>query len=384
MRVSVTTVGPKKHILRWREDGRQPSKTVNGTAREAHALAEKIEERLAGGIKDATKITLRDIAVMYLADGTPRWADSTLIGYTAEWNTAEPYVGDITITNLRTTHIKRLFATLAAKGIGQESQRKTLTRIRAIINFAIDEDLVARNVADRVKMPKKPVPEQFRPATPDEIERARAIYIERGQRRDAMIWSLLGFQVVRVNEVFGLRRKSVDLENGTLTIDARLTIKLDDDEKKIGTIADGDKRHRSRVIDLHPSIVAELREYIMSIGNPDDDELLFSNDDGEPMTRSQYDSWRRNRFKRTAKLVGRGDLTPKMLRHSSVSIYLHCLGAGKLAFIARQAGHSQTMLLNRYSHEIDGLEDGWGLSVEQVIQNARAAVRDRQGRVMLG
>lgn len=370
-------IAGKKYRLRWREGGKQPSRTVNGTERTAQRLAIQIEDRLEAGIPDASKLTVNDVAIDYFRAGKSRWSDKTRVGYLQEYNAnVKADLGEVKIAKLRKIHVDNWLAAMSKRKVGRASQRKALQRLRAIIKFAMGHDLVMRNVAELAEMPKPPVPKVIDPPTAEEIERARTIYLSRGQLRDATIWSLLGYQTTRPGEVFGLRAKCVDLENAKLRIDARLTLELGDDEEMGAAIADGDKRLLSRSIDLHPSVVADLREYMLSIGNPTGDELVFPYEKtGEPMTKSQYDSWRRNRFKRTAKAAGiSADVTPYILRHAAVSIALHCIGVHRIAYIAGQAGHSQTMLLRTYSHEIDGMEETWGLSVEQVIQNARAAV----------
>lgn len=381
-KVSIQWPEPGKAKLRWREGGRHRSKTVNGSERDAERMRVRIEDRLAGRVADPEYTTLRDVADAYFATmpHLREWAHRTLYEYRVEYDTnIAPYLGDCTMHNLRRATVENWLVELRRRGVGAASRRKALKRLRTILKFGVGREYVSKNVAALVDLPKPPPKRIVVPLTPLQIEIARAERIRAGHPRDALLFSLIGYQGLRSGEAFGLRAGSVDVNRRRLLIDARVTLALDEHDGTVapsGVLAAGTKTNTIREVRLHGPVAAELSAYLLSLGRPSDETLLFPNRHGEPFSKSQYDAWRRKRFKPAVSAAGRPDATPYTLRHSAASLLLW--SGRTINYVARELGHSPAMSMQTYQHVIEDLEFDERTPVDEAIRRARAEVAGRR------
>lgn len=381
-KVSIQWLEPGKAKLRWREGGKHRSKTVNGSERDAERMRIRIEDRLAGRVADPEHTTLAEVADAYFAT-MPHlrdWAHRTLYGSRVEYDTnIAPYLSDCTMHDLRHVTVEDWLVELRRRGVGAESRRKALKRLRAILKFGVGRDYVSKNVAASVDLPKPPPKRTIVPLTPLQIEIARAERIRLGNPRDALLFSLIGYQGLRPGEAFGLRVGSINLKRQRLLIDARVTLGLNSSDGTVsenGVLAAGTKTNTTREVTLHGPVTAELSVYLLSLGRPSDVTLLFPNRHGEPFAKNQYDAWRRKRFKPAFGSAGRSDATPYMLRHSAASLLLW--SGRTINYVAREFGHSPAMSMRTYQHVIEDLEFDERVPVDEAIRRARAEVAGRR------
>lgn len=379
-KVSLTTIAARKHVLRWREGGRHRQATVNDSLRVAERQRAVIEDRLRSGIADASRLTVADIGEMYLANRKPQVTDKTMLGYSDQWERlVEPYLGAHRLDLLRPHHVEDWLAEMQRDGVGREMQRKSLTRLRSALKFAMRREMIATNAAVVVDMPPPPPKQPIHITTVIEVERMRADAIAAGHDTAALQFLVLFCLGLRPSEMFGLTAGALKPEG--LLIDQRRTLKIEVEGEAIrrgGQIEEGTKTNVIRMVDLPDLVRDDLAAYIDE-RDLDDEDLLFPNADGGPLTDNQYRSWRRNRFDRY-RLDTRA--TPYSARHSAASMLLHAHGAGRLAYIARQLGHSPTECLKTYQHVIDDLpEDLELIPVNKIISRARRQVRRERAKL---
>ena len=134
------------------------------------------------------------------------------------------------------------------------------------------------------------------------------------------------------------------------------------------------KTGRTRTVRLLAPLAADLREWRISRGRPEDEVLVFPGRDGAAWADDAWRYWRRRVFTPAAKAAGRGaPLRPYDLRHAFVSLLL--VEGSNVVEIARQAGHSPTMTLSTYAHLFDEAAGAKRISAEDEIRRARQLVR---------
>jgi integrase len=147
---------------------------------------------------------------------------------------------------------------------------KCLSHIRAVFNFAIEDELLEHNPALRLDMPPTRKESQ-RFLTPDEYIRLLTV----AGQRDRLILRLFLVDGLRPGELFALRVN--DIQTGELHIDQTVVdYKLKDGAKTEGSIAS---------VPLSADLEAALRIYIRESNITD---LLFPNTVGGPISPDNY------------------------------------------------------------------------------------------------
>jgi integrase len=101
------------------------------------------------------------------------------------------------------------------------------------------------------------------------------------------------------------------------------------------------KTGKRRSVRLLPPLAADLAEWRLACGRPDDDALVFPKKDRLVWTGEDWRNWRQRVFAPVASAVGLDRFRPYDLRHSFVSLLF---AEGRTVIeVARQAGHSPTM-----------------------------------------
>jgi integrase len=125
-------------------------------------------------------------------------------------------------------------------------------------------------------------------------------------------------------------------------------------------------------------LAADLAEWRLACGRPDDDALVFPRKDGRVWTEEDWRNWRQRVFAPAATAVGLDAFRPYDLRHSFVSLLF---AEGRTVVdVARQAGHSPAMALATYGHVIEELEGAERQPAEEVIREARAKLAPAKRR----
>jgi integrase len=139
------------------------------------------------------------------------------------------------------------------------------------------------------------------------------------------------------------------------------------------------KTGRTRTVRLLAPLAADLNEWRLAQGRPEEGAPVFPNRDGSTWSDVTWRNWRRRVFAPTAAKAGLGaDTRPYDLRHSFVSLLL--LEGATVVEVARQAGHSPTITLSTYAHLFEELEGTETRSAEDEIRRARETARGSRTR----
>lgn len=276
-------------------------------------------------------------------------------------------LGPRELGSIRKADFKQYFTTLRESGATLNTVNKVMGVAKTLLNFALDQELIERNVLAR-----------FRPYERDRNDTSER-RVKRGAFSEAEVRQLLGaarpyeraliallcFTGMRPGEVYALEWAAVDLEARSLRVERS----WDHRGRKFVE----PKTHAGhRVVPLSGWLVGELqahRERMSSVG------LVFPNRVGKPLHPSNVATrvWQPLR-----KRAGVQEFDMYSLRHTFASLGRT---AGESAFnVSRAMGHSKSTLVDQvYAHS---LQSGMASVAESVT--ARALGTKPQLRVIEG
>lgn len=164
------------------------------------------------------------------------------------------------------------------------------------------------------------------PATPAEVD-ALAAHMP---ARYAAAVHVAAWSGLRAGELFGLARKHVDLDAGTVRVERAAVTSLRGVAPHLGATKTDSSR---RTVHLPPHVVERLGEHMAEHTGADPEALVFTDDAGRIVSRET----RQRHFLKARRAVGRTDLRWHDLRHTG-------------ATLAAQAGASVRELQHRLGH----------------------------------
>lgn len=241
-----------------------------------------------------------------------------------------PYIGLIKVEKLKETDVMNMLNKMAERGITRKRD-VTLLTIKQILNKAVANDYVYRNVAANIKIKKHIAPEK-KPIPQEYIDVIQA-------NLDKPCCKLVYFLIytgLRREEVIPLQYEDIDLENGTITINKAVSLEHN------RPVIKKTKNETTRVIPLLDVIRCQISN--LSTG------LIFYNQYGNIMSETSF----KRQIDKANKIVKENvnkyeRFTAHQLRHTYACI-LHKAGV-PLKEAQYFMGHKDIkMLLNIYTH----------------------------------
>lgn len=356
----VILYNPATHKQEWH--------TVNGTRKEAQAFERQQKSRLASGVYIAKtdRRTFAEIAKMFLKERAARdRRTATIICYETVFKChLLPAFGPREVGTIRRSDIADHFDAMRSAGATVQTVNRTLRTMKAVLFFALERELIERNVMQR-----------FRPFEGGKSERhvSRGAFSENevqaviaaARPHERALIGLLCFTGLRPGEAYALDWSAVDLEAGCLRV-------LRSWDHRGGKFVEPKTAAGVRVVPLSGWLVAELEAHKERSGG---EGLVFANANGKPMNPSNV---RRDLWIPLKKRAGVRALDLYSLRHTFASLGRT---AGESAFnVARMMGHSRSVLVDQvYAHS---MQSGMATIAENVT--ARALGVKPQLRVIEG
>lgn len=312
------------------------------------AAAERAE---AGGpVKDA-KATV--------ASWVAQWRESTLTASSRKESTKALYqtlarkhleagtFAELTLDKLRPTHVEALILTLRSKGLADSTVRTTYTVLRAALDAAVRDGLLARNPAALITRPGVARKEA---RTLDKAE-VVALLAEAKRSRFWFALVLIAATGLRRGEALALLWDDVDLDAGTLRVRGTLA--------RVGgkLIVTEPKTARSRrVLHLSPGLVvaikahrkAQAAERIKAANVWHESGFVFTTETGQPVDPRNL----LRALKAAAKRARLSRVGVHTLRHYAASQLLES-GHG-LKTVSEMLGHSSVAITGDiYQHVSD-------------------------------
>lgn len=283
---------------------------------------------------------------------------STIFRYRELTKRIFPSIGHIKICDLRADHLNALYTELMKPGLNNRTGgslspstvRKYHNLISTVLEQAVKEGLVSFNVADRTMKPKaeKPDVKYFQP---DEVAKIRDA-LEREPIKWRTLVHMLLITGARRGEILGLKWESVDFSRNQIHICNSVSYRPD-----VGIRVESPKTETSvRFVSLPAETMQLLRQYRawqsserLRLGEYYQDQgLVFSQDNGQPMHPDSVNKWL-NKFSARHNLP---HINPHAFRHSMASL-LYFNGVDSVS-ISKRLGHAQVSTTsNIYAHVIE-------------------------------
>jgi integrase len=301
---------------RWRDiDGKQRAKSFR-----TRGLAEKHERKVRTdtdrGLPTAPGRRLSTAAWVsqWLTNADIRPSSKRM--YLESWRHLEGGLGKIPLHRLSAVHIGKALGAYKETGAAASSVARAYRMLRAMLNVAVEWDLIIKSPLRGIKAPKPPR-QEMRFLTADELERLAAAI----DPRYRSLILVAGWGGLRWGELAGLRVGDVDHEQGHVNVRRTTT---------------NTKRHRT--VHLPASIMAELSR--------EGDGLIWTQPGGGPLNHSNF---RRRIWLPAVEKAGLAPLRVHDLRHTSVALAI-AAGAHP-AEIQAQLGHTSIKTtLDEYGH----------------------------------
>ena len=251
-------------------------------------------------------------------------------------HTVKNYSRDLQLLNLEfsdcladiTTHdIRRLVATLHARGRGGKTLSRALSAWRGYFNFLIERKGHKPNPCLGIRAPKKDkrLPKAL---SPDEI--SQLLETEEADEkgiRDQAMFELCYSSGLRLSELASVTMRNLDLVDGTIRVTG--------------------KGNKTRIVPVGKKANAAIRRWIQVRKNLNKpiSNLLFPNKDNQPLSSRTI----QHRLTQWTKKQGLGqNVHPHMLRHSFASHLLQ--SSGDLRAVQEMLGHASISTTQAYTH----------------------------------
>lgn len=308
--------------------------TVKGTKKEAERfLVEKISEIEKGIFVDSKKMTIGEyFDYWYKQSCITKLSPTTYESYKRNIDKyIIKYLGNIRLENLLPLQLQSFYNTLS-----ETLSNTTIIYIHRIIHSALNQamkwDLVVRNVADNVEIPKK---DKYQATILNNKQVSKLI----NAIKDTYIYIPVMIAIstgMRRGEVLGLTWNNIDLEKATLNV-----VQAVYPTKNGLTVLPPKTKTSIRKISLPPTLVKILREYKKKSNSV----YVCTLEDGTLISPSSLN----HKFKQILEDNNLPSIRFHDLRHSHASLLLSQGVQAKL--ISERLGHSNiNITMDLYSH----------------------------------
>ena len=199
-------------------DGKQKQKSLYGKTRQevSAKMTDLLNNLQKGLITNPTEMTLSEWLDFYMLEYKKKFVKpATYNNYTIKVkNHIKPAVGHYKLKALRQDIIQKFINGLSDKGLAPATVEAIFKLLHNALETAVDDGLIVRNVANRVRLPKVPKP-KIEAFTVDQQrkfeEKAKETYMG-----DMYIFDLC--TGMRLGELLGLKWSDIDFEKDQLHI----------------------------------------------------------------------------------------------------------------------------------------------------------------------
>lgn len=194
------------------------------TRSEAQRAMEQRRAELESGLRaDANKTSLFDYADQYLEFRSMKnLSKATLTNDRQDIDKIKRFFPNMPITDLDSSTMKRAYVHAAKDGMSQYGIYRMHSKLKQMLEEAIIDDLILRNPAKKIRMPR-PAPAERNSLTTDEALRLFSI-VHTTEKTGYMAAVLLGLSAgLRRGECLGLTWDHVDFAKGSIYIAKQFT-----------------------------------------------------------------------------------------------------------------------------------------------------------------
>lgn len=268
-----------------------------------------------------------------------------------------PALGNVPLSGLTTTAVRRWHAGLLTTGLGPSTAAKCYRLLRAILNTAVEDRHLVANPCTIKGAGVEPCDERPVPS----IDQVYALAGAVAPRYRAMVL-LAAFTGLRRGELFALTRADIDLLHRTVRV------RMQRQESKRGHALLGPPKTAAgrRTVALPSELVSDLEEHLAEWVGAEPAAMLFVGEKGEPV---RPGVWQRE-WVRARSSIGLDHVHLHDLRHVAGTLAA-TTGAGTKE-IMRRLGHATQEAALRYQHATDERDRVVASGIDRLIQAARA------------
>ncbi|MGI8494553.1 MAG: tyrosine-type recombinase/integrase [Pyrinomonadaceae bacterium] len=343
------------------------NKTVKGSKKDAQkVLNSMLRDADLGLLGNSLKQTLNEYLDVWLETiAKPRLQYRTFKDY---GDLLRRYVreslGNIKLSDLKAVHIQKLYGEMLERGLSPRIVRYTHATLSSSLKEAVKLDILPRNVATLVQLPK------MNPKEMDVLSKDETIlFLEtlEGERL-ATVFSFALASGMRCQEYLGLQWKDINFEQGTATVQRAVVWHRTGGGWHFSQPKTAKSR---RTIPLPSSVMQELRRHRIK-QNEDrlklgaawqQNDLVFPSEIGTPLNPPNVT----RHFKRIlAKAKIRTSIRLYDLRHTTATLLLQAGINPKI--VSERLGHSTiTLTLDVYSHVLPNMQKDATKRLEQML-----------------
>lgn len=277
-----------------------------------------------------------------------------------------PHVGHLRVQSFKPSHVRELYATLAAR-YSASLLRQVRTVLRQALQDAVMDEVVPRNAADGVKLPagRKPDRPRNRALSAGELQAFLAVAAERFERFHGPAFTLMSVTGLRRGELCALTWSAVDFEAGVLRVTENLPV-----VRGKPTLGSPKSAAGTRVVPLGEDTVALLRAWkarqalhAAALGEGWTERgFVVTTLKGTPL----HPDLLTKVAPKLAKLAGTGRVTPHSLRHTNATLLL---SRGTPAEVVKAwLGHANVgVTLNVYRHVLEHEHRAHAVGLEELL-----------------
>lgn len=269
-----------------------------------------------------------------------------------------PTFAKVVLREITTPQIRRWRAGLLESGVGEATVAKAYQILRAIMNTAVDDEVIQRNpcrikgagAAKTAERPFLDVTEVFQLA--DAVPARFRVFI-----------LLAAFTGLRFGELAALQRHDVDLERRTVAVRRALA-----ETRTDGILVKAPKSAAGvRTVAFPASLTESLAAHLATYAEPGRTGLLFTGARGGQLRRNNF----RRLWLRALETTGLGDVHFHDLRHTGNT--LAATGGATTRELMQRMGHSSVRAALIYQHLVNGRDHAIAAHVDDQIRKVRPA-----------
>jgi integrase len=278
----------------------------------------------------------------------------------------EPTMRDMLLANIAPGTVRAWRAHLLSDGVSATMAAKAYRLLRAVLNTAVDDELIRRNPC-RIKGADQEHANERPTATVAQVFELAGLVCGRFR---ALV--LLGaFTSLRYGELAALRRASFGPDCETVKVTASMV------ELRTGELIFGPPKSKAgrRIVTVPTTIRAEIRRHLDTYVPEDPDALVFTGSKGGALRPGNFH--RAARWKHITAEAGLPGFHFHDLRHTGNTL---AAGTGaSLADLMARMGHGSTRAALIYQHATQQADQAIAAALDNQIRNHQHGARDGHG-----
>ncbi len=352
--------GEYRYDLRYRTGSKMTTETFR-RRKDAEARQRKVEaDELAGILLDPKQGRVgfetyaNDWLKTRLVKGRPL-APMTVEGYRGLLRrNLVPHFHDMPLLQITPDRVREWYARVASDA-GQNQAAKSYRLLRAILNTAVEEDLIARNPcrirsAGNEQSDERPLVEA-------------AFVMELAEAIDPYLRALVlfaGFAGLRTGEMLGLRRRDIDLLRRQATV--RLQAQQIIGQGRV--VREPKSEAGKRTVALPLVVIEALELHLSKYVGPSADAFVFVGPRGKPLLRNILS----RRWQAACRAVGAPEgLRIHDLRHHAATLAARMPGITTKELMTR-IGHSSSRAALIYQHATEERDHAVAAYIDDAVQ----------------